>query len=75
MAEIGKPPYRLLEKRIEWKWTKTEELSFENLKQVLLTVPVLTIFDQNLPLKLDCDAPKYGLGAVYLMFIQTKVRD
>ena len=64
MAEIGKPPYRLLEKRIEWKWTKTEELSFENLKQVLLTVPVLTIFDQNLPLKLDCDAPKCGLGAV-----------
>ena len=43
------------------KWTKTEQLSFENLKQVLLTAPVLTIFDQNLPLKLDCDASQYML--------------
>ena len=25
---------------------------------------MLTIFDQNLPLKLDCDALQYGLGAV-----------
>ena len=64
MAEIAKPLYRLLEKGTEWKWTKTEQLSFENLKQVLLTAPVLTIFDQNVPLKLDCNASKYGLGAV-----------
>ena len=42
---------------------KTEQLSFENLKQVLLTAPVLTIYDQNLPLKLDCDASQYGLWA------------
>ena len=64
MAEIGKPLYYLLEKGAEWKWTKTEQLSFENLKQVLLTAPVLTIFDQNVPLKLDCNASQYGLGAV-----------
>ena len=60
MADIAKP-YRLLEKGTEWKWTKTEQLSFENFKQVLLTAPVLTIFDQNLPLKLDCDASQYML--------------
>ena len=64
MADIVKPLYRLLEKGTEWKWTKTEQLSFENFEQVLLTAPVLTIFDQNLPLKLDCDASQYGLGAV-----------
>ena len=34
MAKIAKPPDRLLEKDTEWKWTKTEQLSFENLKQV-----------------------------------------
>ena len=25
---------------------------------------MLTIFDQNVPLKLDCNASQYGLGAV-----------
>ena len=64
MADIVKPLYRLLEKGTEWKWTKTEQLLFENLKQVLLTAPLLTISDQNLPLKLDCDALQYGLVAV-----------
>ena len=56
VAEIAKPVYRLLEKGTGQKWTKNEQLSFENLKQVLLTAPVLTIFDQNLPRKLDCNA-------------------
>ena len=64
MSEIALPLYCLLEKDTEWKWTKTEQLSFENLKQVLLTAPVLTIFDQNLPLKLDSDASQYGLEVV-----------
>ena len=64
MAEIGKPLYRLLEKGTEWKWTKTKQLSFKHLKQVLLTALVLTMFDQNQPLKIDCDASEYGLGAV-----------
>ena len=64
MPEIAKSLFRLLEKGTGWKWTKTEQLAFENLKQVLLTAPVSSIFDQNLPLKLDCDVSQYGLGAV-----------
>ena len=55
-----------------WKWTKNEELSFENLKQFLLTAPVLTIFDQNLPRKLDSNASQYGLGAVLSHFYPDK---
>ena len=34
------------------------------LEEVFLTALSLTIFDQNLPLKLDCDASQYGLVAV-----------
>ena len=48
MAEIAKQLYRLLKKSTEWKWTRTEQVSFKNLKKVSLTAPVLTIFDQNL---------------------------
>ena len=47
VAEIPKPLYRLLEKDTEWKWTKIAQLSIQNLKQVLLTAPVLTIFDKT----------------------------
>ena len=47
MAAIAKPLYRLHEKDTEWKWTKTQQLSFENLKQVLLTAPVLTILTKT----------------------------
>ena len=64
MTEIAKPLYSLIEKDTEWKWTKIEQLSFENLKQVLLGAPVLTICDQNLPLKLDCDTSQCSLEAL-----------
>ena len=63
MTEIAKPLHCLLEKDTGWELTKNEQLSIENSK-VLLTAPVLTIFDQNLSLKLDCHASQYGLGAV-----------
>ena len=36
MPEIAKPLYCLLKKDTELKRTKIEQLSFENLKQVLL---------------------------------------
>ena len=45
MAEIAKPLYSLREKDTGCKWAKIEQLSFENLKKVLLTATVLTIYD------------------------------
>ena len=38
--------------------------NYHSTKQVLLTIPVF-IFDQNLPLKLDCDASRAVLSHVY----------
>ena len=64
MADIAKPLYRLIEKESEWKWTNIEQSSFEILKQCLLNAPILAMYDKNLPLKVDCDASQYGLGAV-----------
>ena len=42
------------------------------LKQLLLSTPVLAIFNQNLPLKLDCEASQYDLGAVISHFYRDK---
>ena len=64
MADIAKPLYRLIEKESEWKWTNIEQSSFEILKQCLLNAPILAMYDKNSPLKVDCDASQYGLGAV-----------
>ena len=61
MAEIAKLLYCLIEKSTEWNWTKSDYWSLtiiKNLKEVLLTAPVLTIY------KSRCDASQYGLGAV-----------
>ena len=51
MAEVAKPLYGLLEKDTEWKWNKIEQLSSENLKQVLLTAPALSYISE----KIFCD--------------------
>ena len=64
MAEIAKPLYDLLKKESKWTWEDSHRLSFISLKDKLASAPVLTLYDPKLPLKLDCDASNYGLGAV-----------
>ena len=64
MTDIAKALYRLIETESEWKWTNIEQSSFEILKQCLLNAPILAMYDKNSPLKVDCDASQYGLGAV-----------
>ena len=64
MATICKPLYMLLQKDIKWTWGKDQEGSFQALKDKLTSSPVLTVYDKNMPVILDCDASQYGLGAV-----------
>ena len=47
-----------------WKWTKKEEAAFKELKDMLCSDAVLTLYDPNKKLKLDTDASSRGLGAV-----------
>ena len=64
MADITKPLYSLLEKKTEWRWSQNEQDAFEELKSLLMKSPVLALYDPKLPIKVACDASKYGLGAV-----------
>ena len=64
LAEITHPLNTLLRKNTRWKWSQECEQSFQKLKQRLGSTEVLVHHDAKLPLKLECDASSYGVGAV-----------
>ena len=64
MASICKPLYSLLKKDVEWCWGVNQQKAFEALKRKLTSAPILEVYNMNLKIVLDCDASKYGIGAV-----------
>ena len=64
MAHEAAPLYKLLRKDVDWNWSEKQQLAFEKLKAQLTSSPILTLYDPKLPIKLDCDASSYGVGAV-----------
>lgn len=58
------PLHNLLRKGQPFYWTKSCQKSFEEMKQILCSQPILTIFDPNLPIHIYTDASILGVGAV-----------
>lgn len=58
------PLHNLLRKGQEFNWTKECQEAFEEIKQILCTQPVLTIFDPSRPIHIYADASLLGVGAV-----------
>ena len=54
----------LLCKGSQWAWSAACQRAFQRLKSKLASTEVLAHNDMHLPLKLDCDASAYGVGAV-----------
>ncbi len=48
----------------EWRFEEEEKRCFDELKKRLTSNEVLTFYDPKLPIRLDCDASSYGIGAV-----------
>ncbi|KAK4314495.1 hypothetical protein Pmani_014200 [Petrolisthes manimaculis] len=61
-ASIATPLHKLLGKRQKFKWTAVTQKAIDELKQVLVSSPVLTYPDQSQPFILDCDASCHGIG-------------
>ena len=66
MSSVAAPLNKLLQKREKWRWTATEERSFDELKRRLASAPVLAHYDGRRPVRLITDASPHGVGAVLM---------
>ena len=64
LSTLIQPLNHLLCQNVTWEWSAECQQAFEELKQQLASADVLVHYDPSLPLKLDCDASSYGVGAV-----------
>ena len=58
------PLYQLLQKAQKWIWGEAQTKAFREAKEALTSSKVLTHYDPDQELILDCDASPYGVGAV-----------
>ncbi|XP_070677839.1 uncharacterized protein [Malus domestica] len=63
-SKIAQPLCRLLQKEVAFAFTKECTASFNQLKELLTTAPIIVPPDWSLPFELMCDASDYALGAV-----------
>ena len=66
LSELSEPLRRLCKSGVEWAWESEQQNAFEAIKQVIMTLPVLTYFGKTKTHTIQCDASKKGLGAVLL---------
>ena len=64
LASTLEPLHRLLRKGTRWHWTKEQQKSFDDSKELLKSSQLLTHYDSDKDLILSCDASPYGVGAV-----------
>ena len=64
LSTITHPLNKLLCKNVQWAWNKDCDNTFRRLKADLASSRVLAHYNPKLPVKLDCDASAYGIGAV-----------
>jgi transposase InsO family protein len=63
-AAIAHPLTKLTRKNAIWKWGKKQEKAFQELKNRLITAPILSFPDFERSFIIHCDASKWGVGSV-----------
>ena len=65
-ADECEPLRRLTDKDADWVWEKHHQDTFDHVKQLVADYPVLRYYDVNLPVTIQCDSSKTGLGTALL---------
>lgn len=63
-AKIAKPLYNLQKKKVPFNWSSDCEIAFKELKEKLISAPILKYPDWNKEFILTTDASNYAYGAV-----------
>lgn len=63
-AKIRQPLNKLLKKNTPWSWTEDCQEKFELLKNILISKPVLQLYNSKLPIHVFVDASQIAVGAV-----------
>ena len=64
LSTVVWPLNQVLEKGRKWWWTEQGERAFSETKCMVSSDQVLMHYDPQLPIKWECDASAYGIGAV-----------
>ena len=74
-SDLARPLNALTRKDVSFEWTPICQGSFELLKTSLMTEPILTYPDPNLPYVLFTDASKYAWACVLTQEKTHKIED
>lgn len=66
LSQVDAPLRSLLKSDVLFTWESEQEKSFQELKRLCSTSPILAFFDVSKPVEIECDASQDGLGAVLM---------
>ena len=66
MSSVDTPLREVTRKDVEFHWDKPQEQSFQKLKEICCSAPVLTYYDEHKEQTIQCYASSYALGGALL---------